>query len=272
MRYSIKDLLKFHVQTVDNEKGSLRDLIFLDIDEQKWVVRYLPVHFGGWIIRKDAVISPLAVNKIDRGVIHTSLTREQVESCPDIELEEPVSRKKEERFYDFFRWPYYWTGAGIWGIAPSPKGLLERPYALPSTGAREEEKSEEEAKVSEGSLRTHLRSAASMLKYSLEIEDKLYGLVMDCVLNTENWTVSHLVIERTKQVGESLAFLLPVSLISEIKWGEKSLVTHLNAAVLDACPLYQHDQSFSLEIENQVFEYDHFFQSILHDTSKVKKA
>ena len=39
-----------------------------------------------------------------------------MERSPDIDTRKPVSRQHEAQYFGYYGYPYYWGGAGLWGI------------------------------------------------------------------------------------------------------------------------------------------------------------
>ncbi|MFP3339496.1 hypothetical protein R0J91_16080, partial [Micrococcus sp. SIMBA_131] len=52
-----------------------------------------------------------------------SLTSQEVSQSPDIDTNQPISRKHEMDVNRHFSWPYYWVGTGAWG-----NGMYPRPF------------------------------------------------------------------------------------------------------------------------------------------------
>src|SRR5688572_30326187 len=52
-----------------------------------------------------------------------SLTKAQVKRSPDIDTRKPVSRQHEAEYARYYGYPYYWGGAGFWGMGAYPGGL-----------------------------------------------------------------------------------------------------------------------------------------------------
>ena len=49
-----------------------------------------------------------------------AISREEVENSPDIDTPQPVSRRREREYFDYYGYPYYWGHAGLWGAHAIP--------------------------------------------------------------------------------------------------------------------------------------------------------
>ena len=43
-----------------------------------------------------------------------------MERSPDIDTRKPVSRQCEAEYLRYYGYPYYWGGAGLWGMGAYP--------------------------------------------------------------------------------------------------------------------------------------------------------
>ena len=113
-----------------------------------------------------------------------ALTRDQVRNSPDIDTAQPVSRRREAEFFQYYGWPYYWTGAGLWGAGMYP-GLLasETPVVMPVNPTVEHEKPEEIPETAD----THLRSAREVRGYRIQARNGEIGHISDFLIDDETW-------------------------------------------------------------------------------------
>jgi hypothetical protein len=81
MLHRVKALRGDAVVASDGEAGALDDVVF---EEQRWSVRFLVVHTGSFFGKK-VLISPAAFDSVRR----VSMTRDEVEHCPQREAADP---------------------------------------------------------------------------------------------------------------------------------------------------------------------------------------
>jgi hypothetical protein len=107
MLRSISDMRGFTIRAADGELGSIDDFLF---DDEQRAIRYLVANTGGWLFGRLVLVSPIAFRSVDWDGqrFEVELTRQQVEDSPAILQDEPVSRWKEEEYFRYYGYPYYW--------------------------------------------------------------------------------------------------------------------------------------------------------------------
>ena len=186
MLRSIKQMYGDELRATDGEIGHIKDFYF---DDQNWAVRYLVVDTGVWLSGRLVLLSPHILTNFDldgvrRGV---SLTRKQIENSPDFDSEKPVSRQYEDEYFNYYGWPNYWQGGGLWGIGAFPiisPSLKERPDAAASEATSLPERSD-----------AHLRSTQALNGYHIQTDEGAIGHVIDFIVDHETWAICHLVVE-----------------------------------------------------------------------------
>src|SRR5665213_3404720 len=119
MLHNVKELEGALVEAVDGQLGTVKDLYF---DDKRWAIRYMVVETGTWLKGRKVLISPNAVHRVawDDGVMHMSLTQQQVRDSPCIATDKPVSRQQEAAHHNYYGYPNYWDGINLWGLAAFP--------------------------------------------------------------------------------------------------------------------------------------------------------
>ena len=163
----------YKLAATDGEFGRVKDFLF---DEEHWTVRYLVADTGRWIPKRKVLVSPvsLAAPDWDAGSFPVNLTKEEVKQQPDLDEDAPVSRRHEQKWYETYGYPYYYTaGYGFaWGYGVTPPALLEV--------AQNEADSEEVRHIDE---ETCLRSLEEIRGYHLEAVDGVVGKIEDMIMN-----------------------------------------------------------------------------------------
>ncbi|HLE01774.1 MAG TPA: PRC-barrel domain-containing protein [Bdellovibrionota bacterium] len=251
MLKSLESLTNMVVQATDGEIGSVEEFYF---DDEKWTVRYLVVQTGGWLTGKKVLISPIAVEQINvpARAIHVSLTRKQVEDSPSIDTDKPVSRQLEARYYDYYRWPYYWTGAGVWGMAPYPAGMLGRPptsasYASETAGT--ETSANQESKGD-----PHLRSSDVVRGYRIEATDGRFGHVDDFIIEDDSWRIRYLVAD-TVNFWPSKSVLISPEWVDSISWKDRKCRVNLAENVIKGSPEYLPGETITRDYEERLYSH-----------------
>jgi hypothetical protein len=103
MLIGVDDLIAYGIVAMDGEIGSLRGLFF---DDNSWKIHYFIFDTGNWLPGRKVIISPQAVNRFDHQAktIHVSLTREKIESSPEVDEDEPLSMDLQTRLDQYYNW------------------------------------------------------------------------------------------------------------------------------------------------------------------------
>ena len=81
---SVKKSTGYHLQARDGEIGHVDDFL---IGQESWRIRYLLVDTSNWIGGRSVIVSPEAVERIDkdRGVLHLNADRDAIAHAPKLE-------------------------------------------------------------------------------------------------------------------------------------------------------------------------------------------
>ena len=229
MLRSIKTLYGDKLGASDGEIGLVKDFYF---DDQSWVVRYLVADTGSWLSDRQVLISPHAVGQLYQPgkLLFVKLTRKQVEDSPPIQTHQPVSRQYEMRYYEYYGWPDYWQGDGLWGhsgfpmVVPpaTPRPMSERAV---NRGAQDD------------SAAAHLRSTQAVNGYHVKATDGLTGHVCDFLIDEKNWALRKLVIKTGHRLsGKEVE--ISTGDVLRISYEESTVFVNLTMAEIDHSPLH----------------------------------
>src|SRR5918996_4068109 len=144
MLYNTAVLMGHTLHATDGEIGSVEDFYF---DDKGWIIRYLVADTGRWLQGRKVLISPLSLDAVDPDSkkLDVKLTKNQVENSPDIDTHKPISRQNEIHFYNYYSYPYYWSGPSAWGPIALPSQLPEISPQMREPEQREAPGSERDA-------------------------------------------------------------------------------------------------------------------------------
>jgi uncharacterized protein YrrD len=198
---------------LDGDIGHIKDFYF---DDSSWVVRYLIADTGSWLTGRQVLLSPHSFGKWDEDakLLHINLRKKQIENSPAPDTHRPVSRQYEIEFYQYYGWPTYWEGTGIWGfggmpVAVPPPTMVDRPK--PSPVAREDR---------------HLRSAKAVAGYAIQAEDGEMGHVTGFLVDDKQWSIHDVVVEAGKWYSGK-EILVPVGKVKSINYEELAVAVAL---------------------------------------------
>lgn len=244
---SARELSGYALAARDGEIGTLRDLYF---DDAHWVVRHLVVGTGGWLRERDVLVSPHAVQRVEREAqrLVVELTRQQVRDAPEVDTAKPVSRVQESALYDHYGYPYWWIGPEIWGAAAYPAhgalahGGLLVPRAVP--GDAVEREVEQRMQAEREAADPHLRSSREVSGYSIAARDGTIGHVDDFIVDCDDWSIQWLEIDTRNWLPGRHVMVAPCH-VQRVDWGQRQVHVALTREVVRNSPEYAPSERLS---------------------------
>jgi uncharacterized protein YrrD len=234
MLFSFEDIHGYHIRAVDDDIGSLRDLLFEDAAS---AVRYLVVETGGWLFGREVLLAPAAVGSVDpKGrAIETGLTTAQVKDSPSLGDEQAFTREHEAALHRHYDWAPYWQGTTAAGLAPQ-WGLL----GLPPAPAHDDPIERELAAAEREHAESTLRSAREVVGYYVEATDGEIGHVADLLIDDASWTIRHLVVDTGNWLPGRKVLVGPDRLRA-VDWIGRSIALDLSRREIETSPKYEHE-------------------------------
>lgn len=222
------DLKKYTLRARDGEIGRPRDFLF---DDAKWVLRYMEVNTGKWLLGRRVLISPISIDepKVDEREIPVNLSKKEIEEAPGTEADQPISEQFERAYYGYFGYPYYWVGGDVWGLHGYPADLVENAAYRQSTPKPPDE---EEVR------KTHLRSMDEVDGYSIHAVDGKVGHVADFVVDTSNWALRYLVVDVRRWLPGPKVLVSP-QWIDRVSWHEKEVYVDVDREAIKTAPKFE---------------------------------
>ena len=230
MLRNVKDLRGFALLASDGVIGKVDDLY---CDDEDWGIRYLVVNTGSWLSNRKVLISPIAVGHAGWMAkrLPVALTRAQVEGSPDIDTEKPVSRQHEAEYFEYYGYPYYWGGAGLWGMGAYPGSLTT------------EDRIEDQLQAhGTGPTSTpsdcHLRSSNAVIGHPIGATDGEIGHLEDLLIDGHAWAIRYLIVN-TSNWWSGHRVLVPPDCIRDVSWSEARVSVGLTRQAISDSPLYE---------------------------------
>ena len=257
MLREVKDMIGFAIAATDGDVGHVSDFYF---DDEAWVIRYLIVETGPWLLKRKVLVSPMALREpagdVDR--FPARITREQVRNSPSIDTDKPVSRQHELEFYRYYGYPYYWGSSGSWGAGYYPGAML--------TGAGDDRSGseylaaqvEQERLVREVEQRENndprLRSCQEVAGYHIEAIDGELGHVQGLLVDQESWAIRYLIVNTSNWwLGHQV--LVAPEWITEVSWLDRKVMIDLTRQAIQDSPPYDTAQFPDRAQESRVYEH-----------------
>jgi uncharacterized protein YrrD len=238
-----KTLKGYKLDSLDGEIGKIKEFYF---DDHYWTIRYLIADTGNWLTNKLVLISPHALALVNKEAqnIAVNLTKKQIQDSPPINGDEPVSRQFEEIYYDYYAWPYYWTGPYMWGDYPYPYVMRNSEDLPKSTLAGKK-------------WDPHLRSTHDVSGHSIQANDGEIGHVEDFIIDDETWAIRYLIVN-TQNWWEGKMVLVSPRWIDRISWTESKVFVNLSRDTIKRSPEYIEGSPLSREYETDLHRHYNF--------------
>jgi hypothetical protein len=230
------------IQATDGELGTVDQFYF---DDETWAIRYLTVNTGGWLDGRQVLISPISVVNADWPAkrLDVALTKQQVETSPDIDTHRPVSRQHEAEYLGYYGYPYYWGGPYLWG-----PGLY--PAALPIPAAASTQTMAE--RIRRESTDSHLRSTEAVTGYHVEAVDGEIGHVDGFVLDDKAWAIRYVEVATRNWLPGKKVLVSP-AWIERVSWTDRKVYAGLSREAIKTAPEYLLSRPLTREYENRLF-------------------
>lgn len=231
MLISIEMLRSYSIQATDGEIGHVAEMYF---DQSTWQVRYLIVDLGNWLSSRQVLLAPSAVTEIDheQEQLKVSVTKEQIESSPDVATDRPISREKEAALHNHYQWPPYWVGL----VGQPNQGAYSAAIAGRHYAARYLENGPEN-EDSTTSVDSNLRSTHEISGYQIQASDGDIGHVKDFLFRTENWSISYLIVDTGSWLPGRKVLIAP-PWIEQIRWLNQRVYVDLPKESIRQSPPY----------------------------------
>jgi len=198
---SLDSILGSGAIALDGEVGKVFNVLF---DDLTWAIRHFVVETGSWYTRRRVLISPTTVDKPDwrTRTIPVFLTKEQVQSSPDSDTAQPVSRQNQLALSRHYGWTDYLS------TQPFPSSV-----EIGASNPEPEDEAEEEGDP-------HLRSAKEVAGYRVKALDGNVGTVTDFLIEDTGWAIADLVVH-PETGGRNDTVLIPTVWITAVSWEDQ---------------------------------------------------
>lgn len=253
MLQSVNELKGKVIHASDGELGAVDQFLF---DDESWTIRYLVVETSKLLGRK-VLITPISINRQQKkDGLTLSLTKEQIQNSPGIDTDQPVSRQHETEYFDYYGYPYYWGGRGLWGGTAYPVGDpsavagLAYPdrasgYAGTAAAARPEPAKKEDP---------HLRSTKEVIGYYIEATDGEIGHVEDFLIDNESWAIRYMVVDTVNWWPGKKVVVAP-QWIKDVSWTKSRVYVDLTRERIKNAPEYDPAAMIDRGYEDKLYNH-----------------
>ena len=254
MLRNLTDLKGYAILATDGAIGHVTDFYF---DDEAWVIRYLVVDTGTWLSSRKVLISPIAIGHPDwtEKVLPVAITKEQVKNSPEIDTHKPVSRQHEKRYLEYYGYPHYWWGTGLWG---------EGATMLTGLGCGGTDAEDHKAKVEQGRPLAqparrndhdpHLRSCNEVMGYHIQATDGDIGHVQGLLVDEETWAIRYIVVDTSNWWLGHRVVIAP-QWIRGVSWPNATVSVNLTRQAVKEAPPYDSEVQLNRNQETGIHEH-----------------
>lgn len=237
MLRTVKSLQGHRLRAADGELGKVKEFYFDDAD---WVVRYLVADTGNWLTGRRVLISPRSLGKPTGSddVLPVSLTRQQIEHCPSISADKPISRQYEVEIHTHYGLAPYWAAH-----TPPPIELARPPAAGGGGGT-----------ATMPATDTHLRSSREVTGYHIEASDDEIGHVDDFIIDTDDWPIRYMVVDTRNWLPGKKVLISP-GWIKSVDWVDQVVRVDMTRDQVKGSPPFNPEACVNREYELRLYDY-----------------
>jgi hypothetical protein len=261
MLRSVTELEKCTIGATDGPIGSVKDCYF---DDEAWVVRYLVVKTGAWLVGREVLISPLSVHEsnTDGKELRVSISKDQVRKSPSIDTQKPVSRQHEMEYSSYYGYPYYWGGAGRGGRGMYPvamwTGVGLESGASDIDCIRAQDRNAHGADSREvlrhANDDQHLRSCEAVKGYHIHATDGDIGHVDGFLVDERTWAIQYLIVNTSNWwLGHQV--LLAPDWFEDVSWVYSKVTTSLTRKEVKSAPAYDAQLALNRGDEENIYRH-----------------
>lgn len=239
MLRSTKELRGYTIQAIDGEIGSVHEFYFRD---DAWVIRYLVVKLGNWLLNRKVLISPIVIDqpKWHERALPIALTKKRIENSPDINTEKTISQEMEDELRQYYGWPLIRNQVHL---------VDDQIFIIPRKTTTAQEKEE-----STDIKNRHLRSTREIVGYHIQAVNDKIGHVEDFILNDEDWTIRYLVVNTGNWLpGKKV--LISLGWIEDISWSEEAVYVMVRKEDVKNSPEYNPETPINREYEEVLYNF-----------------
>lgn len=262
MLRSVKDIISYPVEATDGPIGKAKDCLF---DDQLWTCRHLVVDTGNWLPGKKVLISPEQLQNPEVGLkkhkIPVNLTKKEIEDCPDLDADAPVSRQYEHTLANHYKLTPYSLISDVFDDSQPTSAETGIDPNLPEEERKKKEKKLEEIESN------HLWSAHEVFGYRIDAEDGDFGFVEDFIVEDDTWKLLFFVVSTRKWLpGRN--FLIDINWIKHFDWKENQAAVALTRERIEASPEYDPKNPINRDYLDNL--YDFYGMPKRHEEDAIK--
>ena len=241
MKRSLNELIGYGIQAKDDTKGSVKDFLF---DEDKWIIRYLDANLE-LLSGKKILIPKMFLKEPDWSNHHfpVELSKTDMEKCPGLAENLPVSRKYEQALNKYYKTHDYWSYIYISPIGAPGITYPARPIRVPSKI------------IDEKKLDTSLRSFLEIKGYHIKAIDGKIGHIDDIIIDDTDWQIVYAVVDTSNWLPWSKKVLIAPHSMDEISYVNQEIKINLTIKTIESAPVFNPSEPINEAYEKKLYDY-----------------
>lgn len=246
MKLDLKELLGYKVKTLDGISGTINDFLF---DEERWVIRYVDADLGDFFPGKRVLIPRMFLKETnwETKEFNVQLKNIDVEQCPELKDNLPISRKYEQQMNENYKLADYWNQ----GYFPL-NGFLDitQNYSLPIEPVHVFSR-----KIIEKDLETNLRSYKDLVGYIVNTKNGHIGKVEALLIDSSDWSIFSVIVNLNDGFFVSKKVIIAISWFHEISYIHNTITVNLSTEEVASSPVFDASKPVNAVYIKKLFNY-----------------
>jgi hypothetical protein len=246
----------YAIAASDGKIGTISDFLF---DDTNWLVRWLVVETGNWLIGRKVLLPSSALAHLDAEKQECSikLTMQQIKDSPNIDTDRPVSRQMETSAYDYYGYSPYWNsgygylgGVGLMGGYGYMGGMGGAMPISPESRRREEAIADAQRDRDD----VHLRSVEAVTGYHIHASDGEIGHAEDFLIEDADWSIRYLLVD-TKNWWPGKKVLVSPRSVKKVDWSDRLVNIDVDRHKVEDSPAYDATRTIDGAFDEKFLTY-----------------
>ncbi|KMK76377.1 PRC-barrel domain-containing protein [Alkalihalobacillus pseudalcaliphilus] len=256
MLIELSKLEKFKMKALDDELGSVDDIIF---EGHSFDIRYVVADTRKWFVGGHVLLRMAAFGELNLPdeLVSVNLTKEQIKNSPKPSDHEPFSRSFEQRLNDHYGWDHYWLQAP--GGIPTNSGptFVGRQAYVPGLLSTKDEQiplGVDENEARQTTDKPSLQSFDHLNKFHVHAKNGEVGKLVDCIIDYNTSKIRYLIVDVGGFLSKELVAITP-DMLSEISHFDRTITVTVEKGLIEEAPEFDYDKPFTRENEELIYRH-----------------
>lgn len=105
---SSREISGYTIHASDGDIGHVEDFL---VDDKFWIIRYMIIDTRNWLPGRKVLVAPDWIERFTwtERKVDVNMTRREIKDSPEYDPSTPFSREYEEKLFNHYNLPFYWT-------------------------------------------------------------------------------------------------------------------------------------------------------------------